>query len=218
MTTDVLAERVRSATQRIAVPPYPAALVAERIAATGAVPAASRAPATTRALVAGFIIVGALAAAVPNADRMSDAARRTYERLLGHRVGPSRTYMVQPISLDEARRHTTFPIIVPGGFTVSDARPWDKNQGITLMIKDPKLGVVMLAEHFAGTSMGPLEGIGIHDDGSIRRFNVRRWTIGRVAFSIAMYDAHYHDIAVRIERATRVAAAHDPRVFSAANR
>ncbi len=214
MMADLHGERVRTAVEAIGVPPYPAARIAERIAEARAERVdARRMPRLTRLLVAGAVFAGAVAVAVPSARHMPDAVQRTMERLLHHRSGPVRTYEYeyQPIALEEARRHTTFPVVVPEGFQISDARPWGKNEGITLTIKDPKLGVVMLAERYAGTPLLALEGYGIHDDGSYRRFNVRRWTIGRVAFSIPMFDPHYHDIAVRIERATRVAAARNRR-------
>ena len=66
-------------------------------------------------------------------------------------------------------------------------------------------------ERWAGTKRTKfatqLEGIGIHDDGSIRRFNMRRWRIGRIEFSMPMFTLEYHRYAEEVERATREAAA-----------
>ena len=218
MTEEILGARIRAAVQTIAdPPPYPRSTLRARLssapAGTSTTPGDSRRRAT-RAVAAGMVLVAALAVAVPTTYHMSDAARRTFERLTGHRVKEMATYEVRPISLDEALRHTTFPVVIPPGFRISQAMPWEKNRGITLAIADRELGVVMLQERRIGIPPLQLEGVGVHDDGSIRRFNVRRWTVGHIAFSVAMYDPHYHAIAVRLERATRAAAARDPRVFS----
>jgi hypothetical protein len=55
-----------------------------------------------------------------------------------------------------------------------------------------------------------LEGVGIRSDGSIRRFNIRRWRIGRVQFRMPMFTLAYHRYAEEVERATREAAAQAP--------
>jgi hypothetical protein len=206
MRTDI-AERVRSAAAELAVPPFPGATIARRIAARPPpLQRSKRAP--VRAIVlGGAIVLAAAAAAAPESRHaMSDAAVRTLERLTGqhYRVVSVEPFVPRPVR--DARSRTRFPIVVPAGFDVIDALPWDHDRGVTLTIRDPKLGVVMLQERLVTVPPSKIEGIGIHDDGSIRRFNVRRWTIGKTAFSVAMFDPHYHAIAERIERATREAA------------
>jgi hypothetical protein len=200
-------ELLRAAAAELAVPAFPAERIARRIAAEHARPREDKRGAVRAILLGGAIVVAAVAAGAPQSRHaMSDAVLRTLERLTGHRYTVVSVEPFRPVSVRDARAKTRFPIVVPRGFNVIDAQPWDRDRGATLTIRDPKLGVVMLTERWTWVPASRIEGIGIHDDGSIRRFNVRRWTIGKIAFSIAMYDSHYHAIAERIERATRAAA------------
>jgi hypothetical protein len=206
MRTDV-GERVRSTAAELAVPPFPSAAIARRIAERSLAPQGSKRTRVRALVLGGAITLAAAAAAAPQSRHaMSDSALRTLERLTGHhyRVLSAEPFVPRPVR--DARTQTRFPIIVPAGFDVIDALPWDHDRGVTLTIRDRKLGVVMLYERRVTVPPSKIEGIGIHDDGSIRRFNVRRWTIGKIAFSVPMFDPHYHAIAERIERATREGA------------
>jgi hypothetical protein len=195
-------ERLRDAAFQLTVPPFPAARIAQRLASPRAPVRGAGGWAPLRAVaLSGAIVVAAFAAAPPSRQVMSDAMVRTIERLTGQRVREVRPGEALPRS---AHVHTRFPVVVPRGFEITDTLATDN--GATLTIHDRKLGVVMLQERWATIPPSKLEGIGIHEDGSIRRFNVRRWTIGKIAFSVTMFDPHYHDIAERIERATRAAS------------
>ncbi len=220
MTSDPLADRVRSAVDAFAVPPLPAALIAARIAAehTNVTPN-SRRPAIAIAGGAAML-VAVLAVAVPQHEKwMTPAYYATLKRLTGHDFSHARVDEVDRprMTLAEARRHTSFPIVVPRGKRVLDVRPFPNDAGATLIVAVDVHGQAQLEERWAGAKRQPnwapkLEGVGIHDDGTIRRFNIRRWRIGRIQFSTPMFTLEYHRYAEELERATREAAASSGRL------
>jgi hypothetical protein len=200
MTEERLTSALRDAVCSVPVPRYP-----DRIAERSAEARAPRsAGGPVRALaIGGAVLLAAVAAGVPTAYFMSAPERRTLERLLGHPVGAVRSYDVPKLTLEEARRRTTFPIVVPSGIRVLDAQPAPNDDGVTLILTVDGRSQVMLTEVWARhAKRSPLDGIGIHRDGSIRRFNVRRWRIGEIAYTLPMFDSTYHAFADRIEAAT----------------
>jgi hypothetical protein len=217
MTSDPLADRVRNAIDGFAVPALPAALIAARITAerTNVTPN-SRRPAI--AIAGGAALLAAvLAVAVPHEKWMSPAYYATLKRLTGHDFSHARVYEVDlpRMTLAEAKRHTSFPIVVPRGKRILDARPYPNDAGVTLIVAVDVHAQAPLEERWAGAKPPPkwaskLEGVGIHDDGTIRRFNIRRWRIGRVQFSTPMFTLEYHRYAEELERATREAVTETP--------
>lgn len=215
MTSDPLADRVRDAVDTFPVPALPAAVIAARIAAQPTAPL----PRRTRPVVAiaggAAVLAAALAVAVPTADRwMTPAYYHTLERLTGHDFSRARAYDVAPLTLDQARRLTKFPIIAPRGKRVISATVLPHDAGVSLIVAVDVRGQAQLDERWADRTppawASRMEGVGIHDDGSIRRFNVRRWRIGRIALSTPMFTLEYHRYAEELERATREAAAGVP--------
>jgi hypothetical protein len=213
MTSDPLADRVRDAVESFALPVLPSALVAARIASepvTAPPPKRARPAAAITGGVA--VLAAALAVAVPTADKwMTPAYYQTLERLTGHAFSHARSYEVAPSTLDQARRLTKFPIIAPRGKRVLNAIVLPHDEGVSLIVAVDVHGQAQLDERWAGKKppawASKLEGVGIDDDGSIRRFNVRRWRIGRIALSTPMFTLEYHRYAEELERATREAAA-----------
>jgi hypothetical protein len=86
---------------------------------------------------------------------------------------------------------------------VVDATPFPDDEGIGLTVTVDGRAQGELAERWAESSKPGFDGIGVHDDGSIRRFNVRRWRVGRVAFSFVMFDPSYQGFADAVERGTK---------------
>jgi hypothetical protein len=216
MTSDPLADRVRNAVEIFAVPALPSALIAARIAAesTAALP-----PKRARPIVAiaggAAVLAAALAVAVPTADKwMTPAYYATLKRLTGRDFSHAISYEVAPMSLEQARRLTKFPIVAPRGKRVLSAMVLPHDEGVSLIIAVDFRGQAELRETWVGAKRSKLttqlEGVGIHNDGSIRRFNIRRWRIGRVQFSMPMFTLEYHRYAEEVERATREAAAEGP--------
>jgi hypothetical protein len=218
MTSDPLADRVRDAVDVFAVPAMPAATIAARLASAHATPAA--APKRRRPLgaVAGGVAVlaAALAVAVPTASTwMTPAYYKTLERLTGHDFSHERAYEVAPMTLAQARLLTRFPIVVPRGKRVLNADAYPHDAGVTLIVAvDAHGGQATLDERWVGAKpwkyAKQLEGVGIRNDGTIRRFSRRRWRIGRVEFSMPVFNAQYRRYAEEVERATRKAAAETP--------
>jgi hypothetical protein len=213
MTSDPLAQRVRNAVEVFAVPALPSASIAARIAAE---PAVARAPKRSRPVVAfaggAAVLAAALAVAVPTADKwMTPAYFATLKRLTGHDFSHARAYDVAPMTLEQARRQTTFPIVAPLGKRVLNAIVLPHDEGVSLIVAVDYRGQAELRETWVGAKRpvwdSKLEGVGIHSDGSIRRFNIRRWRIGRIQFSMPMFTLEYHRYAEEVERATRAAAA-----------
>jgi hypothetical protein len=211
MIDDSLACRVRAALEGVPVPALPAAALAERIAASNA--RGVRKPRRPAVAIAGGVILlaGALAVGVPAVIKLSPGYVRTMQRLTGRDLSRVRVVEVAPMSLAEARRHTTFPIVVPVGKRVLDARPQDHDAGIVLTVAVDVHAQATLFERRVGAPMSALDkkmqGIGVHDDGSVRRLNVRRWRIGQTDFSVPMFTLEYHRYAEELERATRAAVA-----------
>jgi hypothetical protein len=216
MTSDPLADRVRKAVEVFAVPALPSALIAARIAAAPIAPCAPKRSRPVVAIAGGAaMLAAALAVAVPTADKwMTPAYYATLKRLTGHDFSHARSYEVAPMTLEHARRLTKFPIIAPRGKRVLNAILFPHDEGVSLIIAVDFRGQAELRETWVGakrpTWSSKLEGIGIHNDGSIRRFNIRRWRIGRVEFSMPMFTLEYHRYAEEVERATREAAAGAP--------
>jgi hypothetical protein len=213
MTSDPIAHRVRDAVEVFAVPALPSTLIAARVAAERTI---SHAPKRSRAVVAiaggAAVLAAALAVAVPTADKwMTPAYYATLKRLTGHDFSHARSYEVAPMTLEQARRLTTFPIVAPRGKRVLNAIVFPHDEGVSLTIAVDFRGQAELRETWVGAKRpewsAKLEGVGIHNDGSIRRFNIRRWRIGRVQFSTPMFTLAYHRYAEELERATRQAAA-----------
>src|ERR1700681_1461733 len=180
MTSDPLADRVRTAVDAFAVPALPAALFPARIAsAAHVVKPSRRRPAI--AIAGGVTLLAvALAVAVPQHDKwLTPAQQATLKRLAGQDFSHTR------ISPNDA--------------------------GATLLIAVDVHAQAQLDERWVGGKRSALatklEGVGIHDDGSIRRFTVRRWRIRRIQFSMPMFTPAYHRYAQEVERATREAAA-----------
>src|ERR1700681_559871 len=214
MTSDSLADRVRTAVDAFAVPALPAALIAARIAsAPHVVKPNRRRPAI--AIAGGVTLLAvALAVAGPQHDKwLTPAQQATLKRLAGQDFSHTRISAndVPRMTLAEARRYTKFPIVVPRGKRVLDARPYPNDAGATLLIAVDVHAQAQLDERWVGGKRSALatklEGVGIHDDGSIRRFTVRRWRIRRIQFSMPMFTPAYHRYAQEVERATREAAA-----------
>jgi hypothetical protein len=207
MIADPLAARVRAAADRVPVPPFPAVRIAARLA-TAAPISPDRGLRAPWVVGAGAVVLAAaLAVGVPTVRTVSPAFLATMSRLTGHDYSGARGYAVPRMSLEEARKHTAFPIVVPAGKRVLDAQPYPNDAGISLDLAVDYHAQAILEERWAGTPRSKLDGVGIHDDGSIRRFNVHRWRIGKVEFSLTMFDATYHRYAEEVERATREAAA-----------
>jgi hypothetical protein len=212
MTSDPLAARVRKAVDMFAVPTMPAPLIAARIAAERTAPAPKRSRPVMAIAGGAAVLAAALAVAVPTADRwMTPAYYATLKRLTGHDFSHAHSFEVAPMTLEHARRLTTFPIVAPRGKRVLNAIVLPHDEGVSLTIAVDVRGEAELRETWVGAKRSKLttklEGVGIHSDGSIRRFNVRRWRIGRVEFSMPMFTLDYHRYAEEVERATREAAA-----------
>ena len=215
MTSDPLADRVRDAVDAFALPAMPAPLIAARIARERAADVPNRRPVIA---VAGGIalLVAALAVGVRHEIHMPPAYYATLKRLTGHDFSHARVYQedLSRMTLAQARLHTSFPIVVPRGKRVLDVRPYPNNEGATLILAVDVHAQAQLEERWVGAKQpkwaSKLEGVGIRDDGSIRRFNIRRWRIGRVQFSTPMFTLEYHRYAEELERATREAAAGTP--------
>ena len=215
MTSDPLADRVRNAVDVFALPPLPASAISARIASTP-VPAP---PKRSRPLIAvaggAAVLAAALAVAVPTAGKwMTPAYYRTLQRLTGHDFSHARSYEVPRTTLEQARRLTKFPIVVPRGKRVVDAIVYPHDAGVVLTVAVDVRAQASVDEHWAGTKRpkfaSQLDGVGIHSDGSIRRFDIRRWRIGRIEFSMPMFTLESHRYAEEVERATREAAAGTP--------
>ena len=215
MTSDPLADRVRNAVDVFALPPLPASAIAARIASARA----AAAPKRSRPLIAvaggAAVLAAALAVAVPTADKwMTPAYYATLKRLTGHDFSHAPSYEVPRMTLEQARRLTKFPIVAPRGKRVLNAIVYPHNEGVSLTIAVDVRGEAQLDEHWAGTKRpkfaSQLDGVGIHSDGSIRRFNIRHWRIGRIEFSMPMFTLAYHRYAEEVERATREAVAGAP--------
>ena len=218
MTSDPLADRLRSAVDGFAVPMLPSALIAARIAAERAtVPPSRRRPAI--AIAGGVaLLAAALAVAVPMHEKwMTPAYYATLKRLTGRDFSHAHVYEVEipRMTLAEALRYTKFPIVAPRGKRILDVRPYPNDAGATLIVAVDVHGQAQLEERWVGAKRpkwsSKLEGVGIHSDGSIRRFNIRRWRIGRIQFSMPMFTLEYHRYAEEVERATREAAAEPPK-------
>ena len=215
MTSDPLADRVRDAVDAFALPAMPAPLIAARIAAERAADVPNRRPMIA---VAGGIalLVAALAVGVRHEVHMPPAYYATLKRLTGHDFSHARIYQedLPRMTVAQARRHTSFPIVVPRGKRVLDVHPYANNEGATLILAVDVHAQAQLEERWVGAKQpawaSKLEGVGIHDDGTIRRFNIRRWRIGRIQFSTPMFTLEYHRYAEELERATREAAAGIP--------
>jgi len=214
MTSDPLADRVRDAVELFALPAVPESAVAARVASAHA--AAGAAPKRRRPLVAAVsgvaVLAAALAVAVPTVDKwMTPAYYKTLQRLTGHDFSHTRSYEVEPLTLDQARRLTKFPIVAPRGKRVLNVVLLPHDEGASLTVAVDVHAQAVLHERWAGAKRpkwaSKLEGVGIHNDGSIRRFNIRRWRIGRIEFSTPMFTLEYHRYAEELERATREAAA-----------
>jgi len=214
MTSDPLAARVRDAVDAFGLPAMPAPAIAARIAS-----APIRRERKPRRLVVAVVggvglLAGALAVAVPTADKwMTPAYYATVKRLTGVDWSHARAIEVAPISLSEARRQTRFPIVVPRGKSVLQAIPFPDGDGVVLVLAVDYHAQATLTErwlrakrHVKRSKMSALEGVGIHSDGSIRRFNVRRWRIGEIEYTMPMFTLEYHRYAGEVERATREAA------------
>ena len=216
MTSDPLDDRLRAAVDTFAVPAMPTALIAARIASERST---APAPKRSRPLVAiaggAAVLAAALAVAVPTADKwMTPAYYATLKRLTGHDFSHARSYEVAPMTLEQARRLTKFPIVAPRGKRVLNVVLLPHDEGASLTVAVDVHGQAELFERWVGVKppkwAAKLEGVGIHNDGSIRRFNIRRWRIGRVQFSTPMFTLEYHRYAEELERATREAAAQAP--------
>ena len=211
MTSDPLADRIRNAVDVFAVPALPSALIAARIAARPAAPAPKRSRPVIAIAGGAAMLAAALAVAVPTADKwMTPAYFATLKRLTGHDFSPARSYEVAPLTLEQARRLTTFPIVAPRGKRVLRVALLPHDEGVSMVVAVDVHGQAQLTNVGVFETVewaSKLEGVGIHDDGSIRRFNVRRWRIGRIQFSTPMFTLEYHRYAEELERATREAAA-----------
>ncbi|HEY6235388.1 MAG TPA: hypothetical protein VIW69_09835 [Candidatus Elarobacter sp.] len=214
MTSDPLAARVRDAVDAFTVPAMPAPAIAARIASAPATKDRRR-PRLVVAVVGGVgLLAGALAVAVPTADKwMTPAYYATVKRLTGVDFSHAVTVEVQPISLAQARRQTRFTIVVPRGKRVLEAVPFPYGDGVVLVLAVDYHAQATLTERWVHakrpvkrSKMSALEGVGIHSDGSIRRFNTRRWRIGEIEYSMPMFTLEYHRYAEEVERATREAA------------
>jgi hypothetical protein len=215
MTSDPLAGRIRNAVDVFAVPPLPSALIASRIAADPTAPAPKRSRPVIAIAGGAAMIAAALAVAVPTADKwMTPAYFATLKGLTGHDFSHGRSYEVAPLTLEQARRLTKFPIVAPRGKRVLSAIVLPHDEGVSLIVAVDYRGQAELRETWVGAKRpkwsSKLEGVGIHADGSIRRFNIRRWRIGRIQFSTPMFTPEYHRYAEELERATREAAAGTP--------
>ncbi|MDQ6941108.1 MAG: hypothetical protein M3169_01175 [Candidatus Eremiobacteraeota bacterium] len=215
MTSDPLAGRVRTAVDAFAVPALPLARIAARIAAERTTVTPNRRRPVIAIAGGVALLAAALAVAVPQHVKwMTPAYYATLKRLTGHDFSHARIDEVDlpRMTLAEARRHTSFPIVAPRGKRVLDARPYPDGAGATLIVAVDVHAQAQLEERWAGAKRQPkwaskLEGVGVHDDGTIRRFNIRHWRIGRVQFSTPMFTLEYHRYAEELERATREAAA-----------
>lgn len=205
MMSDPLAARLRNAVDAFPVPEFPRARIAERVA-SAAQPVHRRGRRPLAAIAGGAaVLVAALAVGVPTAEKLSPGFLATMKRLTGHDWSHVRTTTLPPMSLTEARRRTRFPIVVPRGKRVLDARPYPNDAGITLTVAVDVHAQAMVQERWAGAPPQKLDGIGVHDDGTIRRVSVHRWRIGDIEFSMPMWTLGYHRYAAEVERATREA-------------
>lgn len=205
MMSDPLAARLRNAVDAFPVPEFPRARIAARIASP-AHPVHRRDRRPLVAIAGGAaVLVAALAVGVPTAEKLSPGFLATMKRLTGHDWSRARTMTLPPMSLAEARRRTRFPIVVPRGKRILDARPYPDNAGITLTVAVDVHAQAMLQERRAGAPPQELDSIGVHDDGSIRRFNVHHWRIGDIELSMPMWTPEYRRYAGEVERATREA-------------
>jgi hypothetical protein len=211
MTPDRISALLRDAVSALEVPPYPAQTIAMRIAQAPRIAVAPRRPVRT-IVIGGLICAAALAATVPKTYVIPDPVLRTMERLTGTKYAPVRTYEVPKRSLEEVRAHTTFPIVVPHGVRVLEADSFGPNKGVMLIVTIDGRNQVELVEQWAKTRRpSGLDGVGIQNDGSIRRFDVRRWQIDGIDYSVTMFDPTYRKFAAKIEQAIRETVAEKKR-------
>jgi hypothetical protein len=206
MMDDCLALRVRAAVGSVPVPAYPAEALAVRTTSD----ARERVRCRPLAALAGgaAVLAVALAAAVPAVHVFSPAALATIKRLTGHDWSNAVVTQVDvPMSLDEARRRTRFPIVAPAGMRVLNAQPLPHDDGVLLVLAVDKRAQSSLAERWVTSRKPELEGFGVRDDGTVRRFKIRAWRIGRIVFSTPVFDRSYVRYAQDVERATRDAVA-----------
>ena len=144
MKNDPLAAAVRDTYDAVPVPAYPAGLVAAKRLARGPRSAPSRGLRFTLAGAAG-LLAGALFAVLPwpQHDRMVALFARDV-------IGASReTAVTRTVSLDDARRMATFPVIVPAGVPVDSVRIGADNASVQLVVEPRRGDRVLMVERAA---------------------------------------------------------------------
>jgi hypothetical protein len=140
-----LAAALRDTYDAVPVPAYPAALVAARRLARGPQRAPSRGPRYTLAGAVG-LLAGALLAVLPWPQH--DRVVALFARQV---TGVSRAAAVtRTVSLDDARRLATFPVIVPAGVPVDSVRIGADNASVQLVVEPRRGDRVLMVERAAG--------------------------------------------------------------------
>jgi hypothetical protein len=144
MKDDPLSRAVRDAYDAVPVPAYPAGLVAAQRLARGPRSTPSRGLGFTLAGAVG-LLAGALFAVLPWPQH--DRAVALFAREV---IGVSRERAVtRTVSLDDARRLATFPVIVPAGVPVDSVRIGADNASVQLVVEPQRGDRVLMVERAA---------------------------------------------------------------------
>jgi hypothetical protein len=141
MRDDPLSAAVRHTYDAVPVPAYPAALVAAKRLARRPRSAPPRGLRFTLAGAAG-LLAGALFAVLPwpQHDRVVGLFAR---RVTGEPA------VTRTVSLDDARRLATFPVIVPAGIPVDSVRIGADNASVQLVVEPRRGDRVLMVERAA---------------------------------------------------------------------
>jgi hypothetical protein len=144
MKDDPLAAAVRDTYDAVPVPAYPAALVAARRLARGPRRSRSRGPRYALAGAMGFL-AGALFAVLPWPQH-----DRVVALFAGQVTSATRAAAVmRTVSLADARRLATFPVIVPAGVPVDSVRIGADNASVQLVVEPQRGDRVLMVERAA---------------------------------------------------------------------
>ncbi len=144
MREDALSGAVRDAYEALPVPPYPAGLVAATRLAHAPRSAPSRGLRFTLAGAVG-LLAGALFAVLPWPQH--DRAVELFARAVS---GTSaETAVTHTVSLDDARRLATFPLVVPSGVPVDSVRIGADNASVQLVVEPRRGDRVLMVERAA---------------------------------------------------------------------
>jgi hypothetical protein len=141
MRDEPLSAAVRDAYEAVPVPAYPAGLVAAKRLARGPRNAPSRGLRFTLVGAVG-LLAGALFALLPWPQH--DRVVEFFAREMSGATAVTRT-----VSLDDARRLATFPVVVPAGVPVDSVRIAADNASVQLVVEPRRGDRVLMVERAA---------------------------------------------------------------------